>query len=158
MTPVLRILPIDHHEPGVARQIHALLRQAHAQEAQRLGLQAPTGGAQSAKQIQSSNAFYLGAFDGEAFVGAVSLAPDDEPDQVGIAMLCVAPAHQRQGIGRSLIVEALRRGTAMAFSVSAAADNAAALALYRGLGFVVYRRGTLGPEQLAMVKLRRDVS
>ena len=50
----------------------------------------------------------------------------------------------------------MRRGESMAFCVSAAADNAAALALYRGLGFVAYREGTLGPDRLAMLKLRRD--
>lgn len=153
---MLRIDPIDHRDPGVARQIHALLQGARAQEAQQLGRHEPAGEAHAAADIQSSNAFYLGAFDDERFVGAASLAPDDEPGQISIALLCVAPAHQRLGIGRSLVAEALRRGESMAFCVSAAADNAAALALYRGLGFVAYRQGTLGPDRLAMLKLRRD--
>jgi ribosomal protein S18 acetylase RimI-like enzyme len=152
---LLHIRPIDHREPDVARRIHALLDLAHAQEARGLGRAGRAGAAPSAQDIQSSIAFYLGAFDGDRFVGAASLAPDDEPGQIGIALLCVAASHQRQGIGRSLVVEALRRGETMAFSVSAAADNAAALALYRGLGFVAYRRGTLGPDRLAMLKLRR---
>ncbi len=153
---MLHIHPIDHSDSVVARQIHALLHMAHAQEAQQLGRHEQAGAARSAEDIRSSVAFYLGAFEGDTLVGAASLAPDDEPGQIGIAMLCVAPAHQRRGIGRSLVVEALRRGETMAFSVSAAADNAAALALYRGLGFVAYRRGTLGLDRLAMIKLRRD--
>ena len=152
---MLHIRPIDHREPDVARRIHALLSLAHAQEAQGLGRSERAGAAQSAQEIQSSVALFLGAFDGDDFVGATSLAPDDEPGQIGIALLCVAPTHQRQGIGRSLVVEALRRGGTMAFAVAAAADNAAALALYRGLGFVAYRQGTLGPDRLAMLKLRR---
>jgi ribosomal protein S18 acetylase RimI-like enzyme len=151
-----RIQPLDHRELGVARRIHALLQLAHAQEADLLGLQCHASAARSTEDIQSSTEFYLGAFDGEALVGATSIGPDDESNQISIASLCVDPTHQRQGIGKSLVAEALRRGATMTFSVSAAANNAAALALYRGLGFVEYRQGTLGPEQLAMVKLRRN--
>ena len=152
-----RIRPLDHREPDVARQIHALLRQAHAQEAERLGLPGHAGAARSAEDIRSSIEFHLGAFEGETLVGATSVGPDDESGQITIVSLCVDPGHQRQGIGRSLVAEALRRGESMVFSVSAAAGNDAALALYRSLGFVEYRRGSLGPGQLAMVKLRRPV-
>lgn len=155
---MLSIHPIDHREAAVAGQIHALLRLAHAQESARLGRRDPSAAPQLAEEIRVDVAFYLGAFDGEHFVGAASLAPDDEPGQISIALLCVAPTHQRRGIGRSLVAEALRRGESMAFCVSAAADNTAALALYRGLGFVAYREGTLGPDRLAMLKLRRDAS
>jgi hypothetical protein len=42
----------------------------------------------------------------------------------------------------------------MVFSVTTAAKNGPALALYHGLGFSEYRRGTLGPEAIEMVKLR----
>lgn len=152
---MLNIHPIDHRDPATAAQIHALLRLAQAQEAGQLGRIDLSGAPPPAEDIRSGLAYYLGAFDGDTFVGATSLAPDDEPGQISIALLCVAPTHQRQGIGRSLVAEALRRGETMAFCVSAAADNAAALALYRGLGFVAYREGTLGPDRLAMLKLRR---
>lgn len=150
-----RIRPLDHHEPEVARQIHALLRRAHAQEAERLGRPAHAGAARAAEAIRSSDEFHLGAFEGDTLVGAASVGRDDESGQIAIVSLCVDPGHQRRGIGRSLVAEALRRGESMVFSVSAAAGNGAALALYRGLGFVEYRRGSLGPGQLAMVKLRR---
>jgi ribosomal protein S18 acetylase RimI-like enzyme len=155
---MLRIHPIDHRDPVMARRIHALLDLAQVQEAQQLGRGDRDGAAWSSDIIQSSLAFYLGAFEDDCFVGAAGLAPDDEPDLIRISTLCVAPAHQRRGIGQALVTEALRRGGTMAFSVSAAAANAAALALYRGLGFVAYRRGTLGPDRLAMVKLRRDAA
>lgn len=153
---MLRIHPIDHREPAVAHSIHGLLSLAHAQEAAWIGLRDSAAASRSTEDIQSSVAFYLGAFEGETFVGAASLAPDDEPGQISIALLCVSPAHQRRGIGRALVIDALCRGATMAFSVSAAADNDAALALYRQLGFAVYRQGSLGADRLAMVKLRRD--
>lgn len=152
---MLSVHSIDHREAAVAGQIHALLQQAHAQEAAWLGRHGPSVLPPSVEQIRSGNAFYLGAFDGDRVVGATGLAPDDEPGQIGIALLCVTPTHQRQGIGRSLVAEALRRSGSMVLCVSAAADNAAALSLYRGLGFVAYRHGSLGPDRLAMVKLRR---
>ncbi len=152
---MLNIHPIDHRDPATAARLHALLRLAQAQEAGQLGRLDASAAPPSAEDIRSGIAYYLGAFDGERLVGAASLAPDDEPGQISIALLCVAPTHQRHGIGRSLVAEALRRGESMAFCVSAAADNTAALALYRGLGFVAYREGTLGPDQLAMLKLRR---
>ncbi len=153
---MLSIHPIDHRDPATAARIHTLLRLAQAQEAGQLGRLDASGAPPPAEDIRSGIAYYLGAFDDDTFIGAASLAPDDEPGQISIALLCVAPTHQRQGVGRSLVAEALRRGESMAFCVSAAADNVAALALYHGLGFVVYREGTLGSDRLAMLKLRRD--
>jgi ribosomal protein S18 acetylase RimI-like enzyme len=41
------------------------------------------------------------------------------------------------------------------FAVATPALNTPALSLYRSLGFVEYRYGTLGPEGVGLVKLRR---
>lgn len=52
--------------------------------------------------------------------------------------LAVDPDHQRQGVGRALVVDALRwlrRWHAEDAVVNTQLDNAAALALYEGLGF-----------------------
>ena len=43
----------------------------------------------------------------------------------------------------------------MVYAVATGAENAPALALYRELGFVAYRQGSIGVGQLALVKLRR---
>lgn len=149
------IQALDHRDPYTARQIHALLVSAHAQEVGVLGLTRHVGASRSLEAIRSGSDFHLGAFDGEALVGTTSVGPDDESNQITITSLCVDRAHQRRGIGRSLVADILRRGAGMTFSVSAAANNRAALTLYLGLGFVEYRQGLLGPGQLAMVKLRR---
>jgi ribosomal protein S18 acetylase RimI-like enzyme len=100
--------------------------------------------------------FCIGAFDGEALVGALCIAADDEPDQIQIATLVVHPDHQRLGIARRLLRDALQRGTGLAFSVVTGAANQPALALYQGLGFVPYRHGQLDGNGIALVKLRRD--
>jgi ribosomal protein S18 acetylase RimI-like enzyme len=139
----------------VAARLHALLMLAHAQEARLLRGEHFAPLDRTPEDVQAGHEYHLGAFDGSALLGALSLGPDDEADQIQIATLVVHPAHQRRGIGTALIREALRRGEGMVFAVSTGAGNAPALALYRTLGFAVYRHGTIGPERLELVKLRR---
>jgi ribosomal protein S18 acetylase RimI-like enzyme len=151
---MVRIELLDQRVDGVARQIHAILVLAHAQEAALLG-PGPGGTApRSARDLRTDGGYHLGAFDGDALVGALSLAPDDEPSQIAIASLVVHPAHQRRGIARSLVGEALRRTAGTALAVTATAANLPALALYRSHGFVVYRHGSIGLGAVALVKLR----
>jgi len=150
-----RIEPIDQRELSVARNIHAVLLLAHAQEARLLKVKVFVPMAQTPEDLQRGNAFFLGALRGEALLACLSLVPDDEPGQIGIGALVVHPDQQRQGLARRLVAEALRRCAGQVISVTTGALNTPALALYRGLGFVEYRRGTLGAEALEVVKLRR---
>jgi ribosomal protein S18 acetylase RimI-like enzyme len=152
---VVEIEPLDAGDSAVARQILALLRLAHDQEARLL--QVPPGAPPDrfAHDVPSRDTFFLGARSGADLVGALSLSADDEPDQVRIATLAVHPAHQRRGIARTLLSEALRRGAGFAFTVATPVANAPALALYQAFGFVVYRRGVIGTESIPLVKLRR---
>jgi ribosomal protein S18 acetylase RimI-like enzyme len=149
------IEPLEQRDLRVARQIHAVLKLARAQEAQWLGLSEHAPGEPTPESIQASGVFYLGAYCGSELAGAASVGPDDEADQLCISSLAVHPQFLRQGLGSALVREALRRGPGMVFSVSVAASNLPALALYRALGFVAYRQGRLGTEDLAMLKLRR---
>lgn len=152
----LRIEPLDPRDPPIARQLLEVLSLAHAQEARQLRVKNVLPMARTAEDIQASTHFHFGAFSGSALVGAVSIGPDEEEiGQISIDTLVVHPNHQRQGIARRLLQEVLRRGEGRVFSVCTGAANAPALALYRGFGFTVYRHGTLGPDALALVKLRR---
>ncbi len=152
---MMHIEPLAHHEPAVAQRIHAVLLIAHAQEARLLQVTDFVPMARTPEDIRASGDYFLGALHGDTLLGCVGLGPDDEPGQISIAALVVHPAHQRRGVGRALVTEALRRGAGMVLSVATGAKNAPALALYRGLGFVEYRRGTLGAEAIEIVKLRR---
>ena len=147
------ILP--HRQLKVATQIHAVLMLAYAQEAELLKVQNFPPLQQSAADIQASDEFFLGSFNDQELIGVVSVRPDDEPGQINIASLVVNPAHQRCGVARALLTNALQRAAGTPFSVSTAAQNAPALALYQQFGFEAYRWGTLGNEGLALVKLRR---
>ncbi len=147
---------LSHRLPAVAVQIHAVLVLAHAQETKLLGVQGAAPSQQTAADIQTSGDFFLGSFDDEKLIGVISVRPDDELGQINIASLVVHPAQQRRGVARALLTSALQRAPGATFSVSTAAKNAPALALYAQFGFEPYRWGTLGEEGMALVKLRRS--
>lgn len=149
------IQPLDHRQRAVAEQIQAVMRPAYAQEATLLQVHRFAPLDTTVDDLMRSVEFHLGAWSGEALLGVVSVGPDDEPDQLRIGMLVVHPAAQRQGIARALMQDALLRGAGMVFAVATGSANTPALALYRELGFVVYRHGSMGVEELALVKLRR---
>jgi ribosomal protein S18 acetylase RimI-like enzyme len=150
---------LHHRQRAVALQIHAVLMLAYAQEAALLEVKNFAPLEQTAGDIEASDDFFLGIFQDQQLLGVISVRPDDEPRQVNIASLVVHPAQQRQGVARALLTDALQRAEAATFSVSTAAKNAPALALYQQFGFEAYRWGTLqgtaGEEALALVKLRR---
>lgn len=152
---MVHIEALDHRNIVIASRIHAVLLRAHAQEAELLQLRRVAPLELTVEDIQAGNEAYFGALHGQTLLGAVSLEADDEPNQVLIASLIVHPEHQRQGIGRSLVLRALGTSDEMCFAVATTAHNLPALSLYRGLGFVEYRYGTIGPENLGLVKLRR---
>jgi len=152
---MVHIVPLDHRDIAVARQIHVVLMLAYEQEARLLNVEHFAPLDQTAEDVRMSKAHYLGAVAGGVVVGALSFEPDDEPGQVLIASLVVHPECQRGGIGRALMVEVLRLGGSAVFAVATAAANVPAIALYRSLGFRTYRFGTIGPDALPLVKLRR---
>lgn len=151
----LRTELLDHRDAAVAHKLHALLVRAHAQETQLLQGAHTAALERTVQDIQSSNEYVLGVLSGDELLGAVSVGPDDEPGQILVTLLIVHPDHQRQGMARSLMRAALSLGQDAAFAVVTTAANTPALALYEQLGFVPYRHGLLGPDQLPMVKLRR---
>jgi len=151
-----RIEVLDHRDPAVAARILAVLRLAHVQEAALLGGDASERFTRTVADIQSGDQFHVGMLDGDdALVGALALGADDEPGQICIASLVVHPDHQRRGIARSLIDEARRRVDGAVLSVVTAAVNTPAVNLYESLGFVAYRRGTMEPGAVRVVKLRQ---
>jgi len=162
MPDALRIAPLDHRDLAVAAQIHAILMPAYAQEAAMLGVQVFEPLQRTVAQVAADDDLYLGAYVGERLAGALSIGPDrdageEQAGQMLISSLVVHPEFQRRGLARALLLEALRLGAgdATVFTVATGLANAPALALYQGLGFVPYRLGTIGQEELALVKLRR---
>jgi len=149
---------LDHRDPSVATLIHDVLVLAYAQEAALLKVTHFAPLDQTREDIQASSDCFLGAFKSGTLVGAVSFAPDDEPDQFLVTSLVVHPDHQREGAARLLMAQVLVLAGNFSTAVATAALNLPALALYRELGFVAYRFGTIGTESLPLVKLRRTPS
>jgi GNAT superfamily N-acetyltransferase len=154
-----RIQTLAHADAAIAVQVHHVLQLAYAQEARLLGLARFPPLDRRVADVQDSAACHLGAHVGGVLAGVLAYGEDDdasEPPQTLIEMLLVHPDHQRQGIASALLDELLRRGAGAVHAVATAAANAPALALYARFGFVPYRRGTVGPEALPLLKLRRE--
>ena len=153
---MLRIEPVNHRALAIARKIHAVLMLAYTQEAALLEVRHFAPLDRSVEDLMASDDYFLGAMDSEEWIGALSLGADEEPNQLNISALVIHPRYQRRGVGSLLVHEVLSRGSGMSFSVSTGQKNAPALALYEKLGFVAYRYGVIGPEKLALVKLRKS--
>ena len=152
--PLMQVQTLNPRDETSARQLHALWTLAHAQESALLGMRHFLPLERTLQDLQASEQLFLGAMQETCLLGALSLAPDDEPAQTQITALLVHPMHQRRGIARALVKKALDLGGDI--SVVTGARNAPALALYQGLGCEPYRWGTLGAQELPMVKLRRQ--
>ena len=149
----MRVAILDHRDTDVALQVLRLINLASAQEARLLGLRPTT---RDARSVQSSPHLHLGALSQDgALLGLLCVGADDEAAQLAIHTLVVRPSSQRRGVARALLADALARGPGMAFAVVTAEANLPALALYRQLGFEVYRRGVMADAALPVVKLRR---
>lgn len=152
--PSLRV--VDHRTRNMARQLHAVQMLAYAQEAALLGVDRFPPLEQTVEDLTGSTDEFVGAFVDDVLVGAVAVGRDDEGPGETITSLVVHPAHQRRGIGRSLLRAVIARGRASGMTVQTAAGNMPALALYGQFGFRVYRRWFVGREPIELVKLRRD--
>jgi ribosomal protein S18 acetylase RimI-like enzyme len=149
---------IEHGNDVMAGNILELLTQANRQEAQLLEAACRSAAKPALADIQGSDSVYLGALRGGGLLGVLNMGADDEPGHMSILSLAVRATCQRQGIARQLMLAALQRGAGAPFSVVTTSLNWPALALYRSLGFQVYRRGSLGPHHIEMVKLRLSAS
>ena len=162
----MQVQPLQHQDPAVAQQIHAVWAQAYAQEARLLGLPDFPPLQRTVAELQADGDAYLGVrVSGtlssamssamtSPLLGALAFGPDPEGGQLLVSVLVVAPAAQRQGVAQALLKHLLGLAGPWPVAVATAQANLPALRLYESLGFVAYRRGIVGPDALAIVKLR----
>lgn len=152
-TAGLQIVVLLHQDVEVAGRVQDLIELAAIQESRLVGL-TPT--IPDLSDIRSSPHVHLGALSPDgALQGLLCLGQDDEAEQVAIHTLVVRPSSQRRGIARALVLQAQASQPAMRLAVVTAAANLPALALYRQLGFEVYRRGLMSGSEMPVFKLRR---
>ena len=113
--------------------------------------------------LGSPGVFALAAAEGDLAALILMRAAAGEAE---VLTLAVAPAHHRKGVGLALLIAGLELAEGMgaeAAFLEVAADNAAALGLYRKAGFdavgrrVAYYRRASGPDADALV-LRRALN
>lgn len=103
----------------------------------------PWSAAQIRETLASPSACLMCQDDASGGLAGFVLGRRVDRDLVEIDLVAVAPERRRAGIGRALLEELIaaeRDGGVREFRLELAADNAAALALYSAVGFVVVGR------------------
>ena len=152
-----RIADIDLADSEVASDVHAIQMAAYALEAGLLQITATEFPPllRSMEDLQSDGGLYIAALLGEEIIAAASVEPADEGRCACIASFAVAPEFKRQGVGKKLLAEILRRNESTDVMVSTGAKNLPALGLYMQFEFVERTRKSVGPAKLELVLLCR---
>ena len=121
-------------EYSVAAEIHAVAQAAYALEAERIGCAEFPPLCESLDELrQSADSFFVFQQSG-CIIGGLSYRRGT--DTVAITRLVVSPGHLRQGIATALLSELESRLFPITcLTVSTAATNAPAIALYKRFGF-----------------------
>ena len=130
--PVVR--SIDVRERATAAELWPLQRRSYRVEAELIGSDAIPPLSESLAELMACGERFLGAFDGDVLVGAISYRI--EGDTLDIHRLVVDPGALRRGIGRELVRAVQELETAPTrVVVQTGAANRPATALYRQEGF-----------------------
>jgi GNAT superfamily N-acetyltransferase len=130
----LEIRELDLGAPGIAEDVVALQRASYRVEADILGARSLPVLKESPRKLRRTRERFLGAYEGERLVGAVSWKRNAA--LVDIHRLVVHPDRFRRGIAHALLdtLEALQ-GDAERWTVATGAVNEPARRLYERHGF-----------------------
>ncbi|QDQ25050.1 GNAT family N-acetyltransferase [Chitinimonas arctica] len=146
------LVQIDLADTLLALELLQVQRVAYQQEAELIGYPALPPLRETLPELLDCGETVLGwRVDGE-LRGAVGYLA--QAGQADICRLVVAPAWQRQGIARQLLQALIDNDEYAAITVTTAAANLPALALYREMGFLPSTPFTT-PDGLALVRLQR---
>jgi ribosomal protein S18 acetylase RimI-like enzyme len=136
-----------------AGTICALLRAAYTVEAQVIGVDDFAPLRRTAADISGAPSTFFGCTIGGRLVAVAEIeAPPDGP--INIGGFAVHPSFFRRGIGSRLLRHVLQATAPAPVTVSTAATNDPAIALYEAHGFRVRRRWTI--QGIQMVTLVRE--
>lgn len=144
---------IDHRNPGVAQQIYLLQQAAYAVERDLIGSSDFPPLRVTAADIRQEDARFLGYWEDARLLGVLSFAAT--PPLINIGRLIVHPTAFRRGIASALLHEVEKFGEiGGSFTVSTAARNAPAVALYQKHGYQIEQHTRL-PDGLELVRLHK---
>ncbi len=150
----IELTSVDHADAELARRISEVLLAAYAVEAELLSVQDFPPLRRTAEDVRVSLSRFYGAWAQGRLVG-VAEVEDAGGIAPHIAGLAVHPSVFRRGVGSRLLGWVLARLDAPEVTVSTAARNPPAIALYARHGFEVVDRWTT-PDGYAMVTLCRQ--
>ncbi|SEQ18210.1 Acetyltransferase (GNAT) domain-containing protein [Lentzea xinjiangensis] len=130
---------LDLSDDAVLHELWTVQRLAYAVEAEIIGFDGIPALHETLDELRASDETFLGSYDEEGLVGAVSYRLDGST--VDICRLVVHPRAHRRGIATRLL-DALPDGPQV---VSTGAKNEPALRLYRKRGFVETGTREVGP-------------
>lgn len=149
----LQIVPLDLGQDMLARELLAIQHAAYGVEAELVGSDAIPPLHETLEALVACGETFLGAFDGDVLVGAVSWRL--EHGVLDLHRLVVSPAAFRRGIGGALVRAALALHPGRPAIVQTGAANAPARALYTAEGFTAVDEIEPVPG-LRVALLRRD--
>ena len=149
-----RPVRLDLSDEGIARAVLALQQAAYAVEAELIGSKGIPALTETLAELTSTGEEWLGAFDDEGLIGAVSWRVGED-GIIDIHRLVVAPRDFRQGTATALLdgLDDAFPGRPMVVSTGSA--NEPALRLYGQRGFAIVREREVVPG-LAVTELERE--
>ncbi|MFN8587169.1 MAG: GNAT family N-acetyltransferase [Candidatus Eisenbacteria bacterium] len=145
---------VESADPATAERLAALRRAAYAVEARWLGVTDFPPARASAESVAREQAITFVAHESGEWLGALALEPWPGGAYL-VSSLVVEPAQHRRGVARGLLAHVVAAFGDRELVVSTGVANTAALALYRGFGFVEGTRRIVGAEPIEVVQLRR---
>lgn len=148
--PPYAIAPLDQRDPATAANILAVQHAAYAVEAALIDYPALPPLHETAGMIQVSAEQFLGCHDGERLIGVLSF--ELLVERLHICRLAVHPDFARRGVASMLLASAENATHHTTLTVSTAARNTPAIALYKKHGYHITQRITT-PDGLQLVFL-----
>jgi ribosomal protein S18 acetylase RimI-like enzyme len=145
------LLTLDHADADGSERICRLLWESYAVEAKLIGVEDFAPLRRDSAQIRAAESTFYGCLR-EGQLVAVAEVEGLEDETANIAGFVVHPGVFRRGVGTRLLRHVLATVKATRFTVSTAAVNAPAIALYEKHGFRVRDRWTT-PDGIRMVTL-----
>ena len=147
---------LDHTDSAESERIYQLLQSSYEVEASLMGVSSFAPLQRTEEEVRAAKSSFYGCVQQNLLVAAAEIEKAGE-ETASIGSFVVHPAFFNRGIGSQLlqyVLSACERGP---MTVSTAAANAPALALYEKHGFRTCGRWT-APESIEMVTLVADVS
>ncbi|MGW5850749.1 GNAT family N-acetyltransferase [Streptomyces sp. NPDC055254] len=134
--PSPRIRPLDLADDATAAAVHRIGLDAYAVEAELIGFDGIPALREDLATMRARALHWVGAVRADGELAGFLAWAEAADGALLIDRLCVAPAHFRRGVASRLMRHALTDLPDRPVHVTTGADNAPAVRLYEGLGFV----------------------